>query len=140
MATKADFTEDEWDALWRGVTGSGMLVSVADQDFTDAFGEAHALSKRIAEERASGATPLLRELASGRKTGFGVVKPERAEAMTLDALRTATATLTAKAPDELEGYRHFVLGVADAVAEAKGGIAPGETAAIAKITEALGAA
>src|SRR5262245_42807923 len=34
MATKADFTEDEWKALQRGVTGAGMLVSVSDTDFT----------------------------------------------------------------------------------------------------------
>ena len=27
MATKADFTEEEWKALQKGVTGSGMLVS-----------------------------------------------------------------------------------------------------------------
>ena len=26
MATKADFTEEEWKALEKGVTGAGMLV------------------------------------------------------------------------------------------------------------------
>ena len=44
MAGKADFTEEEWDALQKGVTGSGMLVSVADRDFTDSFGEAKAIA------------------------------------------------------------------------------------------------
>ena len=58
----------------------------------------------------------------------------------MTALATAVATLTAKAPDELEAYRAFVLEVAHAVAEAKGGVQEEETAAIAKITEALGAA
>ena len=53
---------------------------------------------------------------------------------------TAVATLTAKAPDELEAYRAFVLEVANAVAEAKGGVQEEETAAIAQITAALGAA
>jgi hypothetical protein len=33
MATKADFTEDEWHALQKGVTGAGMLVSVSDADW-----------------------------------------------------------------------------------------------------------
>ena len=35
MAGKADFTEGEWEALQKGVTGAGMLVSVAHRDFTD---------------------------------------------------------------------------------------------------------
>ena len=34
MATKADFTEDEWEAMRKGVTGAGMLVSMGDRDFT----------------------------------------------------------------------------------------------------------
>jgi hypothetical protein len=140
MASKADFTADEWGTLWKGVTGAGMLVSVGDRDFTDSFGEAAALAKRISEERVSGASELLRELAAGHGTGFGLTaSPQKVETETLEALRSAVAMLAAKAPDELDGYRRFVLDVADAVAEAKGGIAPGETAAIDKINEAIGA-
>jgi hypothetical protein len=45
MAGKADFTEDEWKGLAKGVTGAGMLVSLAHKDFTDSFGEATALAK-----------------------------------------------------------------------------------------------
>ena len=139
MASKADFTADEWETLWKGVTGAGMLVSVGDRDFTDSFGEASALAKRISAERVANASELLRELAAGHGTGFGLIaSPQKVEAETLGALRSATATLAAKAPDELGGYRRFVLDVADAVAEAKGGIQPGETAAIDKIKEAVG--
>ena len=50
MATKADFTEDEWKTMQRGVTGAGTLTSVADADFTDTFGEASALAKYLAEQ------------------------------------------------------------------------------------------
>lgn len=139
MASKADFTQDEWATLWKGVTGAGMLVSVADRDFTDSFGEASALAKRISEERISGASELLRELAAGHGTGFGLTaSPQKVEAETLAALGSATDVLTEKAPEELPGYRAFVLDVANAVAEAKGGVAPGEAAAIAKITAAVG--
>jgi len=141
MASKADFTEDEWETLWKGVTGAGMLVSVGDRDFTDSFGEASALAKRISEERVSGASELLRELAAHHGTGFGLVaSPQKVETETIEALGSATALLTAKAPDDLDGYRAFVLDVANAVAEAKGGVKPGETAAIEKITAAVGAA
>ena len=48
MATKADFTEDEWKMMQKGVIGAGMLVSVSDRDFTDSFGEASALAARLA--------------------------------------------------------------------------------------------
>jgi tellurite resistance protein len=48
--------------------------------------------------------------------------------------------LGAKAPDELDAYRGLVLDVATAVAEAKGGVKEEETAAIGRITQALGVA
>ena len=66
--------------------------------------------------------------------------PQKVEAETLEALRSATAILAAKAPDEADAYRKLVLDVADSVANAKGGLKPGETAAIDKIRDALGAA
>ena len=51
----------------------------------------------------------------------------------------AVATLTAKAPDELDAYRQLVLGLSQAVAVAKGGEKPVETTMIGEIREALGA-
>jgi hypothetical protein len=139
MATKADFTEDEWETMKKGVTGAGMLVSVGDRDFTDTFGEAGALAKRLGKEREEGGSALMRELASGRPSGFGLTaSPEKVEVETVEALRSATAILAAKAPDEAAAYRQLVLDVADSVAEAKGGVKPGETGAIEKIRDALG--
>lgn len=139
MATKADFTEQEWETMRKGVAGAGMLVSVGDRDFTDTFGEVATLAKRLAHEQQAGRSELMRELAAGRPAGFGLTaSPQEVEAGTLEALRSATATLAAKAPDEAAAYRQLVLDIADAVANAKGGVKPGETAAIDKIREALG--
>jgi hypothetical protein len=138
MAGKADFTEEEWDALEKGVTGSGMLVSVAHRDFTDSFGEAKAIAKDLAANRQN-ASQLVRELAATHGTGFGLVAtPNEVEEGTMSSLATAVAALSAKAPDELESYRAFVLEVANKVAEAKGGVQAEETAAIERITAALG--
>ena len=138
MAGKADFTEEEWDALEKGVTGSGMLVSVAHRDFTDSFGEAKAIAKDLAANREN-ASQLVRELAEMHGTGFGLVaSPKEVNEGTMASLAAAVAALTAKAPDELPAYRAFVLEVAQKVAEAKGGVQEEETAAIARITEALG--
>jgi hypothetical protein len=141
MATKTDFTEDEWETLRKGVTGAGVLVSIGDRDFTDSFGEAGALAKRLRDEREQSGSQLVRELATGRPSGFGLTdSPEEVEAKTLEALHSATAILTAKAPDEAGAYRRLVLDVADSVANAKGGVKPGETGALDKIKDALGPA
>jgi len=140
MAGKADFTEDEWKGLQQGVTGAGMLVSTAHRDFTDAFGEASAVAKQLAAHRES-ESQLVRELSETRGTGFGLVaSPKEVVEGTMNALGAAVAVLGEKAPDEVEAYRSLVLDVANAVAEAKGGVKDEETAAIAKITSALGAA
>lgn len=139
MTTKADFSEVEWQTMQRGLTGSGMLVSVADQDFSDSFGESSALAKHLAAQRTIGATELMRELGATRGTGFGLTaRPEEVRRGTLEALRSTVATLQSRAPDEVEPYRQLVLGLASAVAEAKGGVKPAEEAAMAAIREALG--
>ncbi len=141
MATKADFTEAEWDALQRGVTGAGLLVSVSDADFTDSFGEASALAKYLAGQREKGETELMREISHVHGSGFGMTaSAQKVEAETLEALSSAVTTLAAKAPDEVEPYRRLVVDVAEAVAEAKGGTKADETAAIDAIKEAVGSA
>ena len=141
MATQADFTEEEWKTMQKGVTGAGMLVSIGDKDFSDSFGEAGALARYLAEQRDQNESELMRELAHVRGSGFGfTASQQEVETETVAALGSASATLVAKAPDETVAYRQLVLGVAETVAEAKGGVKPGETAAIEKITEALGPA
>lgn len=141
MATRADFTEDEWKALQKGVTGAGMLVSMSDRDFTDSFGEASALAKALAAQHQRGASELMREVANTRSTGFGMTaSPQDVESETLASLATAMEAITAKAPEEAENYRQLVLGVADAVAEAKGGVTENEAATLDKVKTALGAA
>jgi len=138
MASKADFTEDEWKNLQQGVTGAGMLVSAAHRDFTDSFGEASAVAKQLAGHRESD-SELVRDLSETHSTGFGLVaSPKEVVEGTMSALTAAVAVLGAKAPDELDAYRRLVLDVATAVAEAKGGVKDEEAAAIAKVTEALG--
>ena len=115
------------------------LTSVADADFTDSFGEASALAKYLGERRQSSDSALVRDLASAHGTGFGLTASrEKVETGTLEALRSAVSILEAKAPDELAAYRELVTGLAQHVAEAKSGVEPAESDAIAKISEALG--
>jgi tellurite resistance protein len=140
VATRADFTDDEWDAMQKGVTGAGLLVSVSDRDFTDTFGEASALAKALAVQREQSPSELVRELASARGSGFGLTASRaEVEEKTLDALRSTMETLAAKAPDEAESYERLVIGVAEAVASAKSGVEPQETAVLERVKQALGA-
>ena len=140
MAAKTDFTEDEWKELQQGVTGAGLLVSTAHRDFTDSFGEAKAVAKQLQAHGASG-SQLVRDLSGTHGTGFGLVaSPKEVVEGTMSALGASVALLAQKAPDELEAYRTLVLDVANAVAEAKGGVKEEESAAIERITGALGTA
>jgi hypothetical protein len=139
MASKADFTEQEWEQLRKGVTGAGLLVSLADRSFFDTFKEAGALAKHLGEARRDSQSQLLRELAETRGSGFGVsAKPDEIESGTLDALRSAVATLEQKAPDEVDAYKAFVVEVAKSVSEAAGGGDQSESDAIGRIEAAMG--
>jgi hypothetical protein len=138
MATKADFTAQEWESLQQGVTGAGLLVSLSDRSFFDTFKEAGALGKHIAQAKQNNSSELVRELANIHGTGFGLTSsPDAVETETLAALQSAKTTLESKAPDELESYRQFVLAVAQSVADAAGGGETAEGGAIEKINSAL---
>lgn len=139
MATKADFTEDEWKLLQRGLTGAGMLVSLSDPGLRDSFSESKALAKRLREAHESSPSQLVRELAVVHRTGFGLVAtPGEVEGDTIVSLRSAAEILASKAPEDLGPYRTVVNEVADAVAEAKHGISDAEAAAIERIKAAIG--
>ena len=138
MAGKADFTEQEWETMQKGVTGAALLVSLADRGFFDTFKEVGALGKHLSQARSKSSSQLVRELAEVRGTGFGLTtSPNEVESGATEALRSSVATLQAKAPDELEAYRTFVLEVAQSVADAADNIDPVETGAIDKIKAAM---
>ncbi len=134
------FDETEIETLRKGALGAGLLVSVSDRGFFDTFKEAGALGKHVAAARGESPSPVVRKVAEGRGTGFGVTTPPaEVEAETLAALASARELLAAKAPDELEPYRSFVLGLVRSVADAASGGDEAEAAVIAKVEAALAA-
>jgi hypothetical protein len=138
MAKKSDFTEQEWEALQKGVVGSGLLVSLSDRSFFDTFKEAGALGKHVAQAKQNNSSELVRELADVRGSGFGLTSsPEKVEQETLQALESARATLETKAPDELDAYRQFVVEVAQSVSDAAGGGDAAESGAVEKVRSAV---
>jgi hypothetical protein len=139
MATRTDFTDEEWKAMQTGISGAGMLVAVSDKGFFDTFKEASALAKHIGAAHAQNESALVREIADIHHNPFGVTtSPLDVEHGTVDALQAAVAALQAKAPDDVAAYRTLVLDVANSVAEAASGVKPGETKAIETIEAALG--
>jgi tellurite resistance protein len=139
MATKADFTSEEWEALQKGITGAGMLVATSDRGFFDTFKEAKALAKHLTEARTKSESALVRDLATAHGSPFGMTaSPAEIEQGTRETLTAGVAALEAKAPDELPAYRRLVLDVAESVAEAAGGVAPSENKALETVRTALG--
>jgi hypothetical protein len=138
MASKQDFTGDEWTQLQHGLAGTVLLVSVSDPGLFDTFKEAGAAAKHYADARRNSASELVRDLSSDPGIGFGLGKnPQQLETETVSALRAAMAALKQKAPDDADAYKQFVLDVAQSVAEAAKGTSAGESAEIEKIRTAL---
>ncbi len=134
-----ELNDQEIETLRKGATGAGLLVAASDRGFFDTFKEASALAKHISAAREGSPSPLIRRLAEGRGTGFGLTdSPQEIETEMTEALRTGTQLLEQKAPDELEAYRSFVLDLAQSVASAAGGGDEKEAAAIEKVRTALG--
>ncbi|HEX3256056.1 MAG TPA: hypothetical protein VHQ96_09700 [Gaiellaceae bacterium] len=140
MATKGDFSEQEWETLQKGVTGAGFFMAVSDRGFFDTFKEAGALAKHLSGARQSGESELVRDLGETKSSGFGwKSSPEEVERETLESLRTAVSILETKTPDEVEPYKAFVLEVAESVGSAAAGGEAAEGASLEKIRSALGA-
>lgn len=138
MSTET-LSETEIETLRKGATGAGLLVTVSDKSFFDTFKEAGAMAKHLATAKGSSDSELVRKVAEGRGTGFGMTSsPSEVESGTVDALRSSAELLRTKAPDELQSYRSFVLELVSSVASAADGGDEAEAAAIAKVEAALG--
>jgi hypothetical protein len=145
MTTKDAFTPEEWRTVVEGPPAAGMIVVTAASG--GMWRETFAMSKAYAQARAGhGQSELLDELVSARPK---VDHPkahsqEEFRDLSLQHLREAVALVQSKGtPDEVEGYRRFVMAVADTVANAHREddqvVSPGEAEAIAQISQAVGA-
>jgi hypothetical protein len=144
MTAKADFTEEEWNLVREGPPAAGVLVLMAQGG--GSFRETWALAKSYAEARKQpGQSQLLDELASEKPDVERQSTREEQESKGLKGLSEAIALLEQKAtPEEVEGYRTFVLAVARKVAEAHEEegqpISAAEQAAIDKVASTIGTA
>jgi len=144
MTGKADFTQQEWSLVLEGPPSAGMIVVTAQRGGT--IRETVAIAKAYVEARQQhGESELLDEIVAAKPeldhTRYHTV--EELKQHGLQHLRDAVELLERKAtPGEVDGYRRFVLTLADKVANAhrEGGASVGEAerAAIAEISTSLG--
>jgi hypothetical protein len=142
LTGKADFTEQEWELLLEGPPIAGLIVLTAQRGGT--FRETLAMGKAYAEARRQhGESELLDEiLAAKPKVHTRYRSPDELRQHGLERLREAGSLLRLRGTsEELEGYRRFVLTVAEKVANAhrEGGVSvsAAEQAAIDEISAAL---
>jgi hypothetical protein len=144
MTTRETFSPEEWKTVIEGPPTAGVIVITAARG--GMFRETIAMSKAYAEARQShGQSELLDEIVAAkpavdhkRHHSFDELK-----ASGLGHLRDAVALLESKAtPAEVDGYRRFVLTLANKVAAAHRehgqSVSPAEADAISEIAAALG--
>jgi hypothetical protein len=140
MSTKALFTDDEWHILQWAVTDIVAYVSMADSGFWDTFKEATAAAKFMAKAKADSGSPLVHELAGDIKMGHDKqVAHDRADMAgeVVARVQEAAAIVAAKAPADLAAFKSFLLGIAQATAEASKGVGEHEATALAKLQDVL---
>jgi hypothetical protein len=150
MTGKADFSEEEWELVLSGPPSAGILVATAQRG--GSFRESFSMAKAYVEARKQhGDSELLDEIAATKPqldhTRYH--SAEELEAAALAKMRDAVAAVQRKAtPEEADEYRHFIVGLAERVAEShREGflgmsgerVSEAEKEAIAKIREAAGA-
>src|SRR5690348_3127797 len=139
MATRADFTDEEWKTMQEGIAGAGMFVAIVDRGFFDSSKEANALAHHLRDAHEHNDSVLIRDLATGHEKPFGMTaSPQEIEQSTVSTLQQAVSLLEAKSPEDLPAYRQLVLDVAQSVAEAAKGVSPQENQALDSIRAALG--
>ncbi len=146
MTGKTDFTPEEWELVLRGPSTAGMIVVTAGRGGT--IRETYAIAKAYVEAREQhGGSELIDEIVTAKPeidhTRYHSAEELRKQG--LEHLRGAVELLERKAtPEEVEGYRRFVLALAEKVAGAhrEGGVSVSqpEQAAIDDISASLGSA
>ena len=164
MATKADFTPDEWKLLLQSPLVAGVAISAADP--SGLFGmlkESMASARALVQAKTDpGADALVKAVAGEFETSegrglaqsgvsaavSGAKAPAEIVSKALDSLKAAAALLDAKGGPDATPFKTWLAGVAKSVAEAapEGGflgfggtqVSDTEKATVAQVAAALG--
>lgn len=122
MAVRAEFTDLEWSQLLEGVFAVpvAMVMTTGMQRFLKIAREVIAAARgthRIAKEQFPH-SPLIQALTSNRQDALNLdgTPPTVDEALQL--VREALAIIERVTPDEVYHYKHYIVAVAEHVAQA----------------------
>jgi hypothetical protein len=158
MATKADFTDEEWIRVRRAPFVAGMAISLADPGGPIEVARETMASIRSAsmppneEELLLSVSNDIHALVKKKQNPLGDFKPKNAALAgqeVIDELRAVNEIVTAKAtPDEAAAFRRWLIATAQAAADAakEGGfmgfgaeqVSKGEQAMLDQLAKALG--
>lgn len=159
MTTKTDFTPEEWTLLLQAITNSATYVMTADMSVMGALKEMKAMGKAVEELQAPPAAQelvdsVVSDLKEKSENKESVAAPEttdsdKVQEVIRQRLQEAADLLDAKcSPEEAAGFKQWLVGIAQAVAEADkegshfgiGGVrvTEKEQAALAEIKVTLG--
>src|SRR5215470_4470848 len=160
MATKADFTADEWKQIQRAPFMAGLAVVAASP--SGPFGvvkEMFAVGKMLGEVKTQGSSnelikALVGDIEAGAKDASAPEElkgktPDEVKSYAIGSLRQVAALLEKKAKfDEAQGFNQWLVSVAQKVAEAakEGGflgfggtqVSEQEAATIKELSSAVG--
>ena len=118
-----------------------IYLSMADPGFWDTFKEANAAAHYMAAAKQTSESALVRQLAADIKAKRDKEvsgNPTDVSGEVIERVNEAVKIVSDKAPEDLEGFKAFIIGVAKATAEAAKGTGPTEAQAISKLEAALG--
>jgi hypothetical protein len=160
MATKADFTADEWKQIQRAPFMAGLAVVAASP--SGPFGvvkELFAVGKMLGEVKAQGSSnELIKALVADIEAGARELSapaelkgktPDQVKSYAIESVRQVGTLIDKKAkPDEAQGFKQWLVAVTQKVAEAakEGGflgfggtqVSEQEGATIKEVSTALG--
>jgi len=130
MATKADFTADEWNQIQRAPFMAGLAVVAASP--SGPFGvmkELFAVGKMLGEVKLQGTSnELIKALVADIETGAKDLNapaelkgktPDQVKSYAIDSCRQVGLLVEKKIkPDEAEGFKQWLVSAAQKVAEA----------------------
>ena len=129
MANSEDFAETEWAAICDAAHGAGLAMMLVGGSGLVGSMREMLVAGRTSAAGAEHANELIRGLCTAAVMGamrvrvaavwqVGVEPRLALQEAVIGWLREAVAALRAKAPEDLDTYREWVLGFADSVAHA----------------------
>jgi hypothetical protein len=156
MATRADFSPEEWATIYQSPGMAGMVVMLAGKSGPfQAAKEMLAVGRALANQKESSngiISAIVGAATANERPAESAQQPqtlEEARAHALDHLRQTAAIVDAKAPADAAEFKSWLVDVGQKVAEAakEGGflgfggtqVTDEERAAVSELTSALGA-